>query len=448
MQGNRFLRANTTIFVILLLISSITLAQTPIQAPKNPYPLSEDIKLGQQASREAERQFPLLNVPQIDAYVERIGERLVLAAPAQFQHPEFHFTYKVVNVKDLNAFALPGGYTYVNRGLIEAAKTEGQLAGVMAHEISHVLLRHGTAQYAKAQKVGIWAGLAAIGGAVLGGQAGATLAQSAFGVYFLKYSREYEREADLLGARIMANAGYNPRDLAEVFRMLEREGGSNGPEFLSDHPNPGNRYDYIVRESQALRVADIRNDNSAFYRVQTQLRDFPYSKAGTSRRTTGTGTRRGEVPSRYFQDFTSSDGSLRLKYPENWEAYTADRSSITLAPSWALQGGEITYGVIIGTLNSGRNLNQALDNLINSLRQSNSYLREADRQRYHTEIDGRAALGTYLYGRNSSGMDEQITCIVTSGGNQVVYILSIAPDREYSQYSPTFERIISSLSLR
>lgn len=448
MEGNRFLRTNATIFVILLLISSLVSAQTPIQVPKNPYPLTEDVKLGQQAAREAERQFPLLNVPQIDAYVERIGERLVSAAPAQFQHPEFHFTYKVVNVKDLNAFALPGGYTYVNRGLIEAAKTEGQLAGVMAHEISHVLLRHGTAQYAKAQKVGIWAGLAAIGGAILGGQAGATLAQSAFGVYFLKYSREYERQADLLGARIMANAGYNPRDLAEVFRMLEREGGSNGPEFLSDHPNPGNRYDYINREAQALRVADVRNDNSAFYRVQTQLRDFPYSKAGNSRRAAGTGARRGEAPSRNFRDFTSSDGSLRLKYPENWEAYTADRSSITFAPSWATEGGEFSHGVIIGAQNSGRNLNQALDDLISSLRQSNSYLRETDSQRYRTEIDGRAALGTYLYGRNSSGVDEQIACVVTSGGNQVLYILSVAPDREYPQYSPTFERIISSITLR
>jgi predicted Zn-dependent protease len=450
MQGNRLLRTNATIFVILFLISSLALAQTPIQAPKNPFPLSEDVKLGQQAAREAERQFPLLNVPQIDAYVERIGERLVAAAPAQFQHPEFHFTYKVVNVKDLNAFALPGGYTYVNRGLIEAAKSEGQLAGVMAHEISHVLLRHGTAQYAKAQKVGIWAGLAAIGGAIVGGQAGATLAQSAFGVYFLKYSREYERQADLLGARIMANAGYNPRDLAEVFRMLEREGGSNGPEFLSDHPNPGNRYDYIIREAQALRIADVRNDNSAFYRVQSQLRDFPYSKAGNSRRAsgTGTGTRRGEAPSRYFQDFTSSDGSLRLKYPENWQAYTADRNSLTFAPSWAVEGGEITHGVIIGAQNSRRNLNQSLDDLINSLRQSNSYLRETDRQRYQIEIDGRAALGTYLYGRNSSGNAEQIACVVTSSGNQVLYILSLAPDREYSQYSPTFEKILSSINIR
>src|SRR5215813_8838850 len=310
--------------LIYLLSFSLASAQTPVQAPKNPYPPSEDIKLGQQAAREAEQKFPLLNVREVDDYVARIGDHLVASAPSQFQHPEFRFSYKVVNVKDLNAFALPGGFTYVNRGLIEVAKTEGELAGVMAHEISHVLLRHGTAQYAKAQKVGIWAGIAAVGGAVLGGQAGAQAAQSAFGVYFLRYSRDYEKQADLLGARIMANAGYDPRDLANIFRTLEQAGGSGGPEFLSDHPNPGHRYDYIMKEAESLPVANARTDNNNFLRVQAELRNLSHTQASNSRgtyteRTTRSGSTVGELPSRDFQVFRSNDGSLQVEYPANWQ---------------------------------------------------------------------------------------------------------------------------------
>jgi predicted Zn-dependent protease len=255
------------------------LAQTRVVAPKNPYKPEDDVKLGRQASAEAEKQYPLLNSREVNAYIERVGDRLVQAIPSEFQYPQFQYSYKVVNVKDLNAFALPGGFTYVNRGLIEAAKNEGELAGVMAHELSHVALRHGTAQYAKAQKVGIWAGIAAIGGAVLGGQAGAAAAQGAFGVYFMKYGREYEREADLLGAQIMARAGYDPRQMANMFRTIEAQGGGGGPEWLSDHPNPGNRYAAINREAASLRVAGAADTGPAFSTVKSRLQQMPPAPA-------------------------------------------------------------------------------------------------------------------------------------------------------------------------
>src|ERR1051325_578951 len=262
----------TTIGVLTLLATLVmpfyALAQTHVTAPKNPYNPQEDVKLGRQAAAEAERQFPILNNREVTDYIARIGDRLVEAIPREYQHPEFRFSYKVVNVSDLNAFALPGGFTYVNRGLIEAAKNEGELAGVMAHELSHVALRHGTAQYAKAQKVGIWAGIAAIGGALLGGQAGAAAAQIPFQLSFLKYGREYERQADTLGAQIMARAGYDPRDLANMFRTLEQQAGKGGPEWMSDHPNPGNRYEAINREAEMLRVTNPNTDNRDFNNIR------------------------------------------------------------------------------------------------------------------------------------------------------------------------------------
>src|SRR5687768_18570356 len=203
-------------------------AQTQIKYDGNRFRIQDDVKLGRQAAQEAEQQFPLLNDSEVRSYVERVGERLVAAIPSQFQHPEFDYFFKVVNARDINAFALPGGPMYVNRGMIEAARSEGEMAGVMAHEISHVALRHGTAQATKGQKYGLLAGIAGIAGTILGGPGVGQLAQAPFAVYLLKFSREYETEADILGAQIMARAGYDPRDLANMFRTIQAQGGEIG----------------------------------------------------------------------------------------------------------------------------------------------------------------------------------------------------------------------------
>src|SRR6266403_3655729 len=241
----------------ILLMPLVVFAQTQIVLHANKYKPSDDVRLGRQAAAEAEQQFPLLRDAEASAYVERVGQRLVAAIPREFQHPEFRYYFKVVNARDINAFALPGGPMYVNRGMIQAARNEGEMAGVMAHELSHVALRHGTAQASKAQKYGLLAGILGVGGAILGGPAGSVLGQGgqlAVGAYFLKFSREYETEADLLGARIMANAGYDPRDLANMVRTIEAQGGGGGGGFLSDHPSPANRYARINQEAQYLRV--------------------------------------------------------------------------------------------------------------------------------------------------------------------------------------------------
>src|SRR5689334_2813771 len=136
---------------------------TQIKLHNNKYSTQDDIKLGRQAAQEAESQFPLLRDETVRSYVESVGRRLVVGIPSEFQHPEFQYYFKVVNASDINAFALPGGPMYVNRGMIEAAHTEGEMAGVMAHELSHVALRHGTAPATKGQKYGVLAGIAGIG---------------------------------------------------------------------------------------------------------------------------------------------------------------------------------------------------------------------------------------------------------------------------------------------
>src|SRR6266704_6697673 len=259
---------------IAVVTSSLTaFAQTKISYHPNKYKPSDDVRVGRQAAAEAERQFPLLRDAEVTAYVESVGMRLVSAIPPEFQHPEFQYYFKIVNASDINAFALPGGPMYVNRGMIEAARTEGEMAGVMAHELSHVALRHGTAQATKAQKYALGAGVAGILGTIFGGPGLGQLAQTPFGVYFLKYSREYETEADLLGARIMANAGYDPRDLANMFRTIEAQ-GSGGGGFLSDHPSPSNRYARINQEAQYLRVNNVPRDDRIFNAIKERLRGY------------------------------------------------------------------------------------------------------------------------------------------------------------------------------
>jgi beta-barrel assembly-enhancing protease len=224
------------------------------------------------------QRLPMLNDAQVTAYVASLGRRLLAGVPSNLRHREFRYTFHVVNARDINAFALPGGPMYVNRGMLEAATTEGQVAGVMAHELSHIVLRHGTAQASKATKYEVGTLAGAILGAIIGGRTGNVVAQGtriSLGTAFMRFSREFERQADIEGAQIMARAGYDPRDMAAMFRIIAQRSSGGGPEWLSDHPNPGNRSDYITREARMLRVNNARRDTAQFLVVRTRLRQLP-----------------------------------------------------------------------------------------------------------------------------------------------------------------------------
>src|SRR3954470_10282731 len=245
------------IAVILAATVTAASAQTKITAPKNKYSPADDVKLGQEAAQQVQKEMPVMRDEQVNSYLNNIGRRLVNAIPNQFQHPEFRYTFTGVNLREINAFALPGGPMFINRGMIEKAHNEGEVAGVMAHELSHVALRHGTAQQTKATPYAIGQIAGQIAGAIIGGRTGSVIAQGSqigIGTYFLKYSREYEKQADLLGAQIMARAGYDPRDLAHMFETIQKQGGGSAPEWLSDHPDPGNRTQYINAEAEHLTI--------------------------------------------------------------------------------------------------------------------------------------------------------------------------------------------------
>jgi predicted Zn-dependent protease len=231
-------------------------AQTRIDPDSNRFSPAQDVELGRRAAAELRQDVPIVRDRRTTNLVERIGERLVAAIPARLRHSQFRYMFQVVDRREINAFALPGGPVYVNRGMLDAARNEGEVAGVIAHEISHIALRHATAQATKGQKFQFGALAGQILGSIVGGRTGAVISQGSqigIGTYFLKYSREYEREADLLGAQIMAQAGYDPRQMATMFQTIERRSGNGVPEWLSDHPSPANRVEAINREAALIR---------------------------------------------------------------------------------------------------------------------------------------------------------------------------------------------------
>ena len=465
-----------TLVAITVMPFSAFAQATQIKYHSNKYSPSDDVKVGRQAAAEAEQQFPLLRDSEVQSYVESVGQRLVAAIPPEFQHPEFRYYFKVINASDINAFALPGGPMYVNRGMIQAARSEGEMAGVMAHELSHVALRHGTAQATKAQKYGLLAGIAGIAGTIFGGPGLGQVAQGSVGVYFLKFSREYETEADLLGARIMANAGYDPRELANMFQTIQRQGGGGGG-FFSDHPSPANRYERINQEAQSLQVRNVPRDNRQFIAVNERLRGYPRAQTMAEIQRSGrrypnqggdpypngdrTGDRTGygnppsgrvDFPSSRFRNYSVLNVA-QVSVPENWREVSDSGNSIWFAPAGAYgstNGQSVfTHGVNFGVFQpNSRNLQQATNELINSLQQGNGNLRS--RGGYlRTTIDGRDALSIALNNVNeATGRQEIVTVITTqlrNGG--VLYMIAVAPNDDFANYQNVFQNILRSVQL-
>jgi Zn-dependent protease with chaperone function len=454
--------------VALIAMPLLAVGQTRVTAPKNKYQIEDDVKLGQQASQQVRQQMPLINDSYIDNYVESVGRRLVAAIPPEFQHPQFNYTFDVVNARDINAFALPGGPMFVNRGMIEAAKREGEMAGVMAHEISHVALRHATAQATETQKFQIGSVLGQILGGVVGGIPGAVIgagSQIGFGAGALRYSRKYETQADILGAQIMARAGYDPRDLAEMFRTIESQGGgSGGPEWLSSHPNPGNRYERINQEAAMLRVNpnNAINNTREFQNVQARLRRggsapsmeeiarggqrYPNQGGGTSQNGDYARGERIAYPSTNYR--TERNNLFSVAIPSNWRTLGSG-NSVSYAPEGAYGSNGITHGVMFSAEQARyRNLDQAAQEVLQGLLQSNNYLQQTGGWR-RTSIDGRSALVTTLSGNSPiTGQLENVTILVTqlSDGN-VFYMAGVSPRNESGTYQRTFNEIARSLRL-
>jgi hypothetical protein len=418
----------------------------------------QDIQMGRQSAEEVAKQVPLLPDERIVNYIRQLGARLAEKAPG------FNFTYQfnVIATKEINAFALPGGYIFVNAGTIAAARNEGELAGVLAHEISHVALRHPTNQVSKAYVA--QRGMRIIR-RVTGADIGGILEQvggAGANLLFLKFGRTAETQADLEGARIMASAGYDPRDMAGFFELLQSKSGQRTPEFLSDHPDPGNRVAAINRELPSLSVSrNPLRDSEDFKQVKGQLtggRTTLASSAGPERKGSSApnenepGTRP-PSPSSTLRDFQARDNSFALQYPDNWDALTSDEANMIFAPKGAYgqldEGLVVTHGIFIGvTQPQATELEAANAAFVQQQVSMNPDFRIA-RATEAINFGGRRGFATIVAGPSPVTGVLEIDVIYTTATSdgRLFYLITIAPEDEMKNYQATFERIAASLRL-
>jgi predicted Zn-dependent protease len=453
------------LFVALVLTASVASAQTHIVAPTpNKYKPSDDVQLGQEAAAQVQKELPLLNDAAVEEYIAGIGQKLVRVIPPEYQHPEFRYSFRVVNQKEINAFALPGGPMFVNRGMIEAAHDEGEIAGVMAHELSHVILRHGTAQATKATKYEVGAIAGQILGAIVGGTAGSIIAQgSNFGIstYFMKFSREYESQADILGVQLMSRAGYNPQSMANMFRTLASQGGS-GPEWLSDHPNPGNREQRMLQEAKLLNATNNPMGNTPeFQRVQARLKGMSpaltaqqIQQQNQQRQPVGTKGQAVNVdpPSNSMRTYQPANG-LRVAVPSNWSLVESAGSAVTYAPQGAYFQGDnggsaFTHGVEIGVAQGTGNLQNDTNSLLRNFAQSNPNLQQSGRAR-NENVGGRNGITVQLANVSEvTGQPEYIALSTTElRDGSLLYMIGVAPRNEADTYNRAFQQVRRNIQI-
>jgi hypothetical protein len=410
--------------------------------------------MGREVAREAESQLPILNDSRTNAYIDRLGKTLAARAPGE----KYPYQFKVINDKRINAFALPGGYVYINRGVIEAAASEAQLASVLAHEIGHVALRHGTNQVSKAYIA--QAPLAILGGVLGNNSVGAVLAQLGVGFatnsILLKYSRDAERQADLMGTQILYDAGYDPRGAVEFFERIQAESKGRAAEFFSSHPNPDNRISGVQNEIVKLGGArsGARTTSSEFQSVKNLIGGMPAAasngRAG-SNVPADTRTGRPETPSTRMATFNGQD--LQFRYPDNWRQY-GQGSAVTVAPDGGIVDGALAYGMMIAPFEprydqDGRvTLEEATDQLLDDLRRTNSNMRIV-RSRERVRMGNQPALSTEVSNESPIGGRETDWIVTTlRPDGTLYYFVGVAPRNEFNRYVPSFEDILESTRFR
>jgi len=421
--------------------------RSTLKPPWNMYSPDTDVKVGKQNAQILEKRLPLCNDPKVDAYLTNLGMKLVAKLPTRgVQYPwEFH----CVNSKEINAFALPGGYVFINRGAIEVADDEAQLAAVMAHELSHVALRHGTAQASKAQ---LMQGAAGIFGGIFGGSTGGALLTQGValgaGGLLLRYSRSDETQADVLGTQALYDAGYDPRAMAQFFEKLQAETkGKNPPQFLSDHPNPGNRVDRVDEEVDKLGGVpqNAKRDSAEFEAIKREVLTLPVVKMPPASARSGPPV----PPSGNFVDYDG--GAYALKVPENWKKYE-DKGSVTFAPDGGIsQTGGLAYGMIVGVHqvqadSSEHALENATQALIRELASTNPGLK-VTRDPGPVQLNGQPGLSTYLSNDSPAGGQETDWLLTVLEPQGLVSFLCVAPKAAYPDYEKTFTEVLDGVRL-
>jgi beta-barrel assembly-enhancing protease len=447
-------------------------------------------QLGLQAMGEVYKQMPVLpdSSPETQ-YIQRLGKKLAGVIPADRTWP---YQFHVIPASDINAFALPGGPIFVNLGTIQAADNEAELAGVLAHEMSHVYMQHSAKQAPKSTVAQIIAGLA---GAVLPQSGLGNLArmgiQFGAGTMLMKYSRADEAQADSTGAIIMYRAGYNPKAMADFFQKLEQKYGKGGPQMLSDHPNPGNRQQAIQQEVRNWPPKNYITNSADFPQVkQDAMKVKAYSAqeiangaksgqweqqnrqnhvipanlpASGSNQGSGAGGENSNATAENisFKDVKPSGHLTRhegqgftIYYPDNWKVAGDSNTTIIGPPSGQAQSG-IAYGAIVGNQPSsgGGSLDDATQKLAQGMAQENPGMTISGDMK-PIEVNGTQGRSLELSGKspltqNGQPLPERdwlVTLPRPQGG--LAYLVFVSPERDFNQLHPTYQKMLESLQLQ
>ena len=481
---------------------------------KNTFTQDQEIAEGNKVALQVYQQMPILpeNDP-LTRYVQQLGASLVRNAPlAPGVTHQWPFNFHVVASEDINAFALPGGSIFVNLGTVQAAESEAQLAGVMAHEISHVVMRHSTCNLGKQRNRSLLYGLGAIGSAILLGNGTAgQLAQEGIGLGenldFMHMSRDDEKQADLLGTGVLYDTRYDPRGLPQFFEIIRAKYGAGGAQFMSDHPNPGNRTQYVNQEIATLppRSKPVVS-TAAFVQIHTvatqrkaltakEVQSGAWKGSGQYASQPGgrgvvmantpvqTGAQRGQGDGGTQQGGGGTQGQSQqgiaplsraqlglrdamvplkagrfaLRYPSSWGQSAGANGAVTLAPNGGAGSFGIAYGVVAGVENQSGNgatdvssLQAATTALVQRLVSENSGLSQAGRLT-SMQIAGRPANAVELRGtspvvENGSQLFERdLLVTVSRPDGDICSLVFVAPEREFSTLKPVFEAIAASL---
>lgn len=447
----------------------------------------QQIQVGQQAAAEVYKQMPVLSDSSpVTRYIQELGRKLEGVIPSDKSWP---YQFHVVQQKEINAFALPGGPVFVNIGTIEAADNEAELVGVMAHEMSHVYMQHSAKQ---AGKTSTLQGLAGILGAVLPGNAAGSIArlgiQLGAGTLSLKYSRADEAQADAVGAIIAYRAGYNPKAMADFFQKLEEQGGS-GPQFLSDHPNPGNREASIQKEIQNWPQKNYQTNSNAFVRAKQEASGIKAytaqeiadgakqgawaqqnqrngaiapnvpasSNSGGNAGANGGGSitnvsLKDVRPSSRFKQYQGNN--ISISYPDNWQVNNG-QGGLLIAPSAAVSDSGIAYGTLIGGGQdpNGQSLDQATQYLIQNLQQQNQGMQQSG-SISRIQVNGTQGRSVYLTGsspvtENGRALAERDWLVtLTDSQGRLLYLVFISPEKDFNSLKGTYQKMLQSLQAR
>ena len=426
----------------------------PILPGRNLFSKFHDIQIGQAAAVQVRQRYPVVQDQFAQDYLQRIGARL--AATPEARQSGFAYSFTLLAVPQVNAFALPGGPMFVFTGLLNATENEAQLAGVMAHEMSHVILRHSTHEASKAEGVQV---LTRLLGAAAAAQGPATAQLARLGLGFgansviLHFSREAESEADLLGSHLMSESGYNPIEMARFFEKLSAT-GSPGLQFFSDHPNPENRERAIETEIRALPQREYGYQTGDFARARAEA-----LTAALGNRPAGSGPGAPPPsgpalppPAAAFQPLQTE--KFTLAFPANWNAARDAESSLwTLAPPEGLvtlanRPPQISYGILAGYFSStfgNADLGASTLELVAYLHRDRPGMRLSQIPQQKARVEGAEALLTGVLNQSPAGGAETDLLLTVTRPGGVFFLLCTAPQRAFPQYQDTFQQVFNSI---